>query len=81
MLEVRLVRRIHAGLTLDVDAPARRARSACCSGPPGAGKTSLLRLITGTDRPDAGFDSAGTIGPLRLGPGESPSRFAGAGSA
>lgn len=52
-LDVRAVRRIHGGLALDV---ALRLGAECgvVFGPSGAGKTSLLRLIAGLDRPDSG---------------------------
>ena len=59
LLEVRLSRRIHDGLTLDVDL-SLDAEIAVLFGPSGAGKTSLLRSITGLIAPDAGF--------VRLGP-------------
>jgi molybdate transport system ATP-binding protein len=59
LLEVRLRRRVHDGLTLDV-ALSLDAEVAVLFGPSGAGKTSLLRLITGLTAPDAGF--------VRLGP-------------
>lgn len=53
-LDVRVSRRVHPGLRLDV---ALRLGPECgiVFGPSGAGKTSLLRLIAGLDRPDAGY--------------------------
>jgi molybdate transport system ATP-binding protein len=74
LLDVRLNRRIHDGLTLDVDM-SLDAEIAVLFGPSGAGKTTLLRLITGLTPPDSGivrlgptvlFDSAtGISEPLR----------------
>ena len=73
-LEVRLVRRIHGDLTLDLTIRLDR-EIGVLFGPSGAGKTSILRLITGLARPDEGsirlgdsvlFDSARSIDePLR----------------
>ena len=73
-LEVRVVRRIHGDLTLDLTLRLDR-EIGVLFGPSGAGKTSILRLITGLARPDAGtirlgdsvlFDSARSIDePLR----------------
>jgi molybdate transport system ATP-binding protein len=58
LLEVRLNRRIHDDLTLDVDL-GLDAEIAVLFGPSGAGKTSLLRLITGLNTPDSGFVQLG----------------------
>jgi molybdate transport system ATP-binding protein len=58
LLEVRLSRRIHDGLALDVGLELD-AEIAVLFGPSGAGKTSLLRLITGLTRPDSGFVQLG----------------------
>jgi molybdate transport system ATP-binding protein len=73
-LDVRLVRKIHAGLTLDLSIRLDR-EIGVLFGPSGAGKTSILRLITGLARPDEGcirlgeedlFDSARRVDePLR----------------
>jgi molybdate transport system ATP-binding protein len=73
-LDVRLARRIHGGLTLDIRM-SLDTQIGVLFGASGSGKTSLLRLITGLDRPDQGhlrigssvlFDSAGGIDePLR----------------
>lgn len=52
MIEVRIRRRL-GSLRLDVDISAEGRLLALC-GPSGAGKTSLLNLIAGLDRPDAG---------------------------
>jgi molybdate transport system ATP-binding protein len=59
LLKVRLCHRIHDGLTLDVDL-SLDAEIAVLFGPSGAGKTSLLRLITGLIAPDSGFVRLGT---------------------
>ncbi len=74
ILDVQIVRRIHAGLTIDV-ALRLGAEIGVIFGPSGSGKTSILRLITGLSRPDAGsirlgdavlFDGSRGIGqPLR----------------
>jgi molybdate transport system ATP-binding protein len=53
VLEARLTRTIHPGLRLDVDL-ALGPECGVVFGPSGAGKTSLLRLIAGLDRPDSG---------------------------
>ena len=64
--EVRVVRRIHGDLTLDLTIRLDR-EIGVLFGPSGAGKTSILRMITGLSRPDEGsirlgdsilFDSA-----------------------
>jgi molybdate transport system ATP-binding protein len=75
LLEVRLVRQIHDGLKLDISMWLGN-QVGVLFGASGAGKTSILRMITGLDRPDAGylrigdralFDSAkGLSEPLRL---------------
>lgn len=49
----RLVRKVHAGLTLDVSL-ALDAECGVLFGPSGAGKTTVLRLIAGLVRPDDG---------------------------
>ena len=74
VLEARLVRRVHPGLRLDV-ALTLGAECGVVFGPSGAGKTSLLRLVAGLDRPESGrlrlgdavlFDAARRIDlPLR----------------
>src|SRR4051812_1955479 len=74
LLDVRVERRIHSGLTLRATL-AIGPECGVVFGPSGAGKTSLLRLIAGLDRPDSGriqlgadrlFDSsAGIDRPLR----------------
>lgn len=70
-LDIRLTRRVHAGLRLDV-AITLGAECGVVFGPSGAGKTSLLRMIAGLDRPDTGhvrlgetalFDGATRIDP------------------
>ena len=81
MLEVRLVRRIHAGLTLDVTLRASAREIGVVFGPSGAGKTTLLRLIAGLDSARLRERPAGRDGPLRLGQVGSTGRFAVAGSA
>ena len=73
-LEARIVRRIHQTFTVDVSFNLGCER-AILFGASGAGKTSLLRLISGLSRPDSGrvslggktlFDSAAHIDePLR----------------
>jgi molybdate transport system ATP-binding protein len=73
-LEVRVVREIHEDLTLDLTVRLDR-EVGVLFGPSGAGKTSVLRLITGLLRPDEGsirlgemvlFDSSkGIDEPLR----------------
>ena len=52
-LEARLVHRIHETLTVDVSLDLGR-ETCILFGASGAGKTSLLRLIAGLSRPDAG---------------------------
>ena len=52
MIEVRIRRQL-GSLRLDVDISAEGRLLALC-GPSGAGKTSILNLIAGLDRPDAG---------------------------
>jgi molybdate transport system ATP-binding protein len=52
-LEVRVMRKIHDDLTLDLTIRLDR-EVGVLFGPSGAGKTSVLRLITGLARPDAG---------------------------
>jgi molybdate transport system ATP-binding protein len=52
-LEVRLVRRIHPGLTLDVAFELKR-ECGVVFGTSGSGKTSLLRMIAGLSTPDRG---------------------------
>ncbi|WP_406697214.1 ATP-binding cassette domain-containing protein [Singulisphaera sp. Ch08] len=52
-LELRLTRRIHADLTLDVELGIDR-ECGVIFGTSGAGKTTLLRLIAGLERPDRG---------------------------
>lgn len=74
-VEVRLVRQVHPGLTLDVAFTLGREPT-ILFGASGAGKTSLLRMIAGLDRPDQGmvrvgdevvYDSARKVRrPLRL---------------
>lgn len=58
IFEAAIVRRIHEGLTLDV-AIALDAECGVIFGKSGAGKTSLLRLIAGLDRPESGFVRVG----------------------
>jgi molybdate transport system ATP-binding protein len=53
ILEANLARRVHPGLRLEV-ALALGAECGVVFGPSGAGKTSLLRLIAGLDRPESG---------------------------
>ncbi len=53
-LEVRLVRRIHDGLILDIRMWLGN-QVGVLFGTSGSGKTSILRMITGLDRPDAGY--------------------------
>jgi molybdate transport system ATP-binding protein len=75
VLDVRLVRQIHAALTIDVGL-CLGPEIGVLFGPSGSGKTSILRLITGLARPDAGhvrvagailFDASRAIHrPLRL---------------
>ncbi|MBV8487972.1 MAG: molybdenum ABC transporter ATP-binding protein [Planctomycetaceae bacterium] len=74
VLDARLVRRVHAGLTVDVSLRLG-AEIGVLFGPSGSGKTTILRLITGLSRPDAGsvrlgdsvlFDAASGVNlPLR----------------
>jgi molybdate transport system ATP-binding protein len=59
-LELRLVRRIHAGLTLDVALGLGR-ECGVVFGPSGSGKTTLLRLIAGLERPDRGRIQLGDV--------------------
>lgn len=54
ILDVRLIRRIHAGLTVDVTLRLGK-EIGVLFGPSGSGKTSILRLITGLSRPDQGY--------------------------
>jgi molybdate transport system ATP-binding protein len=73
-VEARVSRRVHAGLTLDVSLSLGR-ECGVIFGPSGAGKTTLMRLVAGLERPDSGsvrvggiswFDSvSGTNMPLR----------------
>jgi molybdate transport system ATP-binding protein len=53
-LQVRVSRQIHPGLRIEV-ALDLGAQCGVIFGPSGAGKTSLLRLIAGLDRPDSGL--------------------------
>ncbi len=53
-LEVRLARRVHPGLRLDV-ALSLDDECGVIFGRSGAGKTTLLRLIAGLERPESGF--------------------------
>lgn len=74
VLDVRLFRRVHSGLTVDVSLVMGR-EIGIVFGASGAGKTTVLRLIAGLARPDSGsvrldgavlFDSAKRIDqPLR----------------
>jgi molybdate transport system ATP-binding protein len=57
-LEVHVTRRIHPGLTLDVEFALGR-EVGVVFGASGAGKTSLLRLIAGLDRPHSGYIQLG----------------------
>jgi molybdate transport system ATP-binding protein len=59
VLDAHLVRRVHAGLTVNVSL-SLQAEIGVLFGPSGSGKTTILRLITGLARPDAGS--------VRLGP-------------
>jgi molybdate transport system ATP-binding protein len=59
VLDVSLVRRIHDGLTLDVQIQLG-PEIGVLFGPSGAGKTSVLRMITGLARPDKGFIQLGS---------------------
>jgi molybdate transport system ATP-binding protein len=53
LLDVRVVHRVHPGLTLDAGLRIG-AEVGVVFGPSGAGKTTLLRLIAGLTRPDSG---------------------------
>lgn len=53
LLQVRVKRRIHAGLSLDVELGLNHD-CGIVFGTSGAGKTTLLRLIAGLERPDQG---------------------------
>ena len=53
VLDVRLTRRVHAGLTVDVVLTLGRV-CGVVFGPSGSGKTTLLRMIAGLEAPDAG---------------------------
>jgi molybdate transport system ATP-binding protein len=52
-LDVRLIRRVHAGLTIDVALGLGR-EVGIVFGASGAGKTTILRLIAGLTTPDSG---------------------------
>jgi molybdate transport system ATP-binding protein len=53
ILDIRLLRRIHDGLSIDLTVRLG-TEIGVLFGPSGSGKTSILRLITGLSRPDAG---------------------------
>ena len=57
-LEARVVRKIHELLTVDLSLELG-CESGILFGPSGAGKTTVLRLISGLSRPDAGRVSVG----------------------
>ena len=53
-LQIRIRKRIpHFDLSLDIDCPAERMTVVI--GPSGAGKTTLMRIIAGLDKPEEGF--------------------------
>jgi molybdate transport system ATP-binding protein len=60
LLDVRLVRRVHAELTIDIGL-ALGPECGVVFGPSGVGKTTLLRLIAGLERPDAGHVRLGGL--------------------
>jgi molybdate transport system ATP-binding protein len=57
-LEARVVRKIHESLTVDISLDLG-CEAGILFGPSGAGKTTVLRLISGLSRPDAGRVSVG----------------------
>ena len=58
VLDVRLVHRVHAGLTIDA-ALRLGGEVGVVFGPSGAGKTTLLRLIAGLAQPASGWIKLG----------------------
>ena len=53
-LQIRIRKRLpHFDLSLDIDCPAERMTVVI--GPSGAGKTTLMRIIAGLDKPEEGF--------------------------
>ncbi len=56
MIEVKLKKKLFS-FELNVDFCIERSSFVCFFGPSGAGKTTILRLIAGLDKPDSGYIS------------------------
>lgn len=60
MIDARLKKRLHAtngAMNLDVDFKIQKGELVTLYGPSGAGKTSILRMLSGLSKPDDGYIS------------------------